>query len=543
MLPAAVALLGAILFAITLRGHYLYDDVPLLIEDPRVTQTGHFSLIWSRDYHFDLRTGEGSVDNLYRPLVTTSFHLQIAYFDAGPFAIRLVNLLLYAVVCGLVAWLGYLLGGWSVGIVAGVFFAVHPVHVEVLATAVGRAELMSAAGLLAALGLYLARPLTHGRALAIVSLGVVAMLSKEQGLLLPLVLLAAEPFRRGRMARLAACESPGRQSAVGPGRGTRVTPLQTLMLGVCLSVAAYIVLREQVLGLKFAWDRGFLDPAVQPMVWSSGPDRWLMPLVLLGQAVYVLLLPLTLSLDYSGAALGSSVSASDIRLYLGVAAALGGMLAFVWSVRRRRWDTLLALAGFTSTWAMVGNIVSLIGVNFADRLMFLPSAFLALLVGIVWPGRYAGRVVLAVWIGLLALQTIRYAVAWSRPPLEVYAWTLERNPKSYRLYQLLADAQLKSGDAEAAAQTMARGIATFPHYFAGYLQAGLIAERRGRWDEAEAFYVQAAQIDPQRAAGALLEFRARRAAVEPATQAATRPTSPPPPTPSPEAGPSPAPRP
>ncbi|MFN4242790.1 MAG: tetratricopeptide repeat protein [Tepidisphaerales bacterium] len=511
LLPWLVALAGMAVFALTLRGPYLYDDVPLLQEDPRVTTTGHFGLIWSRDYHFDLRTGDGSVDNLYRPLVTTTYHLQVARLGHGPLGLRIINLLLYGVVCGLVTRLGVLLAGPVGGLVGGLFFAVHPVHAEVLATVVGRAELLAAAGVLGGLLLFLSGPLTHVRAAGILFCSVVALLSKEQGLLMPALLLAAEPLRR-RLHRPAVLPG-GRPDSVAPAGRSPVTPMQTLILGVCLSVAGYIVLREQVLGLKFAWDRGFLDPAVQPMVWSTPLDRVLMPLVLLGQAVVVLVAPLKLSLDYSGAAIGPHASPADFRLYLGLAAALAVAAAGGWSVLRRRWDVAFALAALTGTWLLVGNVVSLIGVNFAERLLFLPSAFAAVLLGLFRPRRPLTVAVLGVYLTLLAVQAVRYSQHWSRPPLEVYAWTLERNPQSIRLYQLLADAQMKAGQLDAAADTIARGISTFPAYFGGYLQAGLIAERRERWDEAERYYVDAARVDPQRASGALLDFRARRAAL------------------------------
>lgn len=544
LLPWLVALVGMAVFALTLRGPYLYDDVPLLQEDPRVTTTGHFGLIWSRDYHFDLRTGDGSVDNLYRPLVTTTYHLQVARLGHGPLGLRLVNLLLYGVVCGLVTRLGVLLAGPVGGLVGGLFFAVHPVHAEVLATVVGRAELMAAAGVLGGLVLFLSRPLTHVRAAGVIFCGGLALLSKEQGLLMPALLLAAEPLRR-RLHGPTVPPPGGRPDPVAEARRPPVTPMQTLILGVCLSVAGYIVLREQVLGLKFAWDRSFLDPAVQPMVWSTPLDRVLMPLVLLGQAVVVLVAPLTLSLDYSGAAIGPHASPADPRLYLGLVAALAVAAAGGWSVRRRRWDVAFALAALSGSWLLVGNVLSLIGVNFAERLLFLPSAFAALLLGMLCPLRSLVLTFVGAYLTLLAVQAVRHSLHWSRPPLEVYAWTLERNPKSIRLYQLLADAQMKAGQLDAAADTIARGISTFPDYFGGYLQAGLIAERRQRWDEAERYYLDAARVDPQRASGALLDFRARRAALPalpPPPQPPTRPADDPSPPPSaPGAAPSPTP--
>src|SRR5438477_12841022 len=104
-----------------------------------------------------------------------------------------VNVELYAGVCALVAELARRLSPRSssilVATVAGLLFAAHPIHVEAAAYIVGRAELMAALGALAALVLFLRRPMTTGRALAIVGCFMLSLLSKEQGMLVPLLLL------------------------------------------------------------------------------------------------------------------------------------------------------------------------------------------------------------------------------------------------------------------------------------------------------------------------------------------------------------------
>ena len=108
-----------------------------------------------------------------------------------------------------------------------------------------------------------------------------ALLSKEQGMVLPLLLLAATPLRR-----------------IGE-RG----PLMLLLLMILWTLAGYIIFRERI--LKFWWHRGFLDPVINPIVSSTDADRLLMPFALLGRYVALLIAPLKLCPDYGGRIIGA----------------------------------------------------------------------------------------------------------------------------------------------------------------------------------------------------------------------------------------------
>jgi len=63
------ALLALGLFAVTLGGTYIYDDITIIQINPRVHEPARWFDHWTEGY------GD-SVDNLYRPLVTTSYAIQ-----------------------------------------------------------------------------------------------------------------------------------------------------------------------------------------------------------------------------------------------------------------------------------------------------------------------------------------------------------------------------------------------------------------------------------------------------------------------------------
>ena len=49
------------------------------------------------------------------------------------------------------------------------------------------------------------------------------------------------------------------------------------------SAGGLIFFREEILKLRFEWEPGFLNIAIQPLAKSPPTDRWLIPLALLGR--------------------------------------------------------------------------------------------------------------------------------------------------------------------------------------------------------------------------------------------------------------------
>ena len=88
--------------------------------------------------------------SMWRPAVLISFALDYRVSES-PHWFHATNVVWAAIATALFALLACELGGPLVGLIAGLLFAVHPVHVEAVANVVGRAEMMAAAGYAAAL--------------------------------------------------------------------------------------------------------------------------------------------------------------------------------------------------------------------------------------------------------------------------------------------------------------------------------------------------------------------------------------------------------
>ena len=247
-------------------------------------------------------------DNLWRPLVSMSYAVQ-AWGNGGQFwAFHLVNILLHGLACGLVAELGRRLCDRKVGLIAGLLFAAHPVHVEAVAGIVGRAEEMAMIGVLAGLLTFIGRTLTTRRAIAIVGWFLFAAFSKEQGLLLPVFLLVW--YRLEKWGPAVTTVSPTAADTIDARGGEilgyaprikeeitaaqKAARLLTALLTVTMAV--YVAYRNHI--LPWFWERSFLDQAMNPLVKSVGADRWLIPFAVLGRYVTLLFVPYRLSIDY-----------------------------------------------------------------------------------------------------------------------------------------------------------------------------------------------------------------------------------------------------
>lgn len=496
--PAIVAAAAALaLFAVTLGGTFIYDDFDVFELDSRLREPARWGEYWTRSYN-------GGVDNLYRPLVSMTYAAQWWLHGADPadaWKFHLVNLLLHAGVAALVAELARRLGGARFGFVAGLLFAVHPIHVEPEANIVGRAELMCAAGTIGALVLLLG-PMTTARAVAITLCCIAAILSKEQGILAPLLLLFLAIARKllppapvmlseakhldssGQNLRSAQDDSAG-------SRSRRATHLLIVLL--TFTLAGYIIWRESI--LKFWWDRNFLDWTINPLV-RPDADRMLMPLVLLGRYFSLLVFPLRLAPDYGAKVIGWTVRPADPYLWLGIVAILLWIGWLILSLRRRNAVAIFALLSLAATYGLVSNFVVLIGTNFAERLMYLPSVFVVMLLAQLLI-KLPMRALVPVLIIVLALGSVRsftYARRWN-DRLDFYQTSLSEHPRAIRLHLLLTSEYLSRNQLDRAATTAKRATDELPEYWEVWVSRALVAMEQGRYDDAERFLNVAAATD------------------------------------------------
>ncbi len=543
--PATAAgLSGGLLYAITLGGTYVYDDIPFILHDARLHNPITWGRLWIEPYH-------QGVDILYRPLTQLSFALQYAIHADRVWMFHAVNVILHMAVCALVAEIARRMGGIKVAWVAGLLFAAHPVHVEAVANLVGRSELLCAIGMLGAILLWITPGLSSMRVAGIVACFAVSVLSKEQGLVLPVVLLALWPYRRwgscgdggrwpypldepppsGRVPirmrqgrdgvpALLGEPAPSSQDPIRmrPGRDGLPAPLgepalwgrvphrmrqgrerslaQLAIAVVLLGAAGYVAWREGHPPIRLSWDSSELTVWTNATVESTGLARWKIVADIAGRYVRLLVWPSELRLDYNGSVISSYDPTMNGWAGVGIAAWIVGAVGLARSAWRRKWTVFGLLMGLAATYGVVSNAAVPIGTTMAERLMYLPSAFLLILIG--WtvrrmPARW-GVVPLTVLVVLGGYKTISYAHLWNNPEALARDFSA-REPGSGRGATLLAQELLRQGRPDEADAVLTAAMASHPEDMELSIRHARTAAGAGRFDAALAILDRAQTVE------------------------------------------------
>jgi hypothetical protein len=445
---AGILLAAVLAFAPSLGNDWVYDDAVVVLRHPAVLGG---SLIGALVAPF--WPPGTTADKLYRPLTTASYHLEVASSgDRLPDAARthVVNLLLHAATS-----VGVFLLAGAAGLpaaaagFAGVLFAVHPVHTEAVVTGYGRAELL--AGMAGALLLWLALRVPAERrgwrhVAVLTTLFLVAVMSKEHGLLLWPALLVFDLTGRGRLP-----------DSTRPSRGAWINQtLPRTHVGFAVAATVFLLLRWSVLGGAFRLPDAVMRPWEDPFAGASALTRGLTALRLLWLTGRVLVLPGALCPVWSYPALApATVVAGDVLA--------GAVLACAWA-----FGVVIGLRRGSGSAAIAAALVPLIWIvlhlppaphwAFAERWLYLPSVLITVLVAV--PLRHLrslGSFVLAALIAALLIPSTRAYARVFASDLTLTRAAVSRQPNGFHGVRNLALVQLNRrswGDALATGRVL-----------------------------------------------------------------------------------------
>lgn len=193
-----IVTLVVVTFCGSLGNGFVWDDVPVVSENPLFHGSGHlFQLLVAED----TIPGSGSATGYYRPLTYLSFYADSLLWGLSPAGFHFTNLVLHiAVALTLYALLFSLTSATLPALLGTLLFALNPVTAEAVCfIAGGRNTLLCA--LFSLLGLVMHRKGRIGLAVLCI-LGAAA--AKEPGLLMPVALFGHDIFlARKRMSQQA----------------------------------------------------------------------------------------------------------------------------------------------------------------------------------------------------------------------------------------------------------------------------------------------------------------------------------------------------
>lgn len=411
--------------ATSIGNGFAYDDVYLIARSPRMHSFAGAWREFAHTYWPEQSGGDG-----YRPLTIMIFRAEWALGGGNPLVFHVTNVALHALTAVVVFWLATALLPLAAAWIAAALYAVHPVHVEAIANVVGQSELWVALWLALAVGLFVhgrrGGPVTPRRWAAIGALYAIALLFKENAIVLPALLLAAEGTVVSDRAPLPV----------------RFRALRLPLLALALVAVVYLWARSAVVIGGFS---GFQPYIVFQALNLSATNRILTMVGAAPEWLRLFLWPARLMTEYAppyiDVAQGPSVTqVPGALVLLGV---LGLMIA-CW---RRSPATSFGIAWIVVTLLPASNFVVPAGFIIAERTLLLPSVGAMIAVASLVPWLYArletrrvAQYSSAMGVGvLLALGVWRSS---TRNPVWKNNETLFRqaivdSPQSYRAHFML----------------------------------------------------------------------------------------------------------
>ena len=125
------AMLGALVYCNTINLSFSFDDIKAIVEnkDIRTNESSWGSVVLNDFWGTPMSSPDSHKS--YRPLTVATFRLNYMLHELQPLGYHLVNELLHGAVCYLYVLLcGVVFSEVWPALIAGLLFAVHPIHTE-----------------------------------------------------------------------------------------------------------------------------------------------------------------------------------------------------------------------------------------------------------------------------------------------------------------------------------------------------------------------------------------------------------------------------
>ncbi|KAK7874466.1 hypothetical protein R5R35_001555 [Gryllus longicercus] len=454
----------------------------------------------------------------YRPLCVLTFRWNYALYQLEPMGYHLVNMLLHSVVCLMYYRMCSLFLPEISSFVAAMLFAVHPIHTEAVTGVVGRAETLSSVFFLAAFIFYTKstkrKRVTGWQPLVLSMLSVAtAMLCKEQGITVTGIcaiyeLIVAQKLRILDLLSLARTALSGKGSLNVSWQSEATKRLSVLAATtVCL-----LAVRLQIMGSRLPVFTRFDNPAsVAPT-----PVRQLSYHYLISVNMWLLLFPCDLCCDWTMGTvplIESFLDPRNIATVLSyVALLLLAYAAIIVESRHQSVVIIMSLAFLVLPFLPASNMFFPVGFVVAERILYIPSMGLCMLVGYGW-GLFAqkhGRKLAWFLLGVLLLvhgcKTYHRNMDWENE-YTIFMAGLRVNPRNAKLFNNVGHALEKQERFEEALQYFQKAVSVQEDDIGAHINVGRTFNHLKMFKEAEDAYLQAKSLLPKAKPGESYQAR------------------------------------
>jgi tetratricopeptide (TPR) repeat protein len=470
---AAVALAVLLSMAVSLGGEFVWDDRPLILENPLVQEADRAGELLTRGF-WESDDGHDRFRSFFRPIISLSYAIDYAIWGANPIGFHLTNLLLHFAVCLLVLRIALDERLSRVpAISAAVLFAVHPVHVESVAWISGRTDLIATA-----LALFAFIQFRRERYRLAALIYFFALCSKEAIVMLPAIAGVWLLWNSGRSK-------------------LRIREALSAMLPFAFALFGYMIFRSAAMGAE-----------AEPLYTLSLQGFVATAMFVIARYVTLVILPLGLDAHYS---YGAIESIGDPKALIGVAMV---SLLVIAALRLYRLDrralswlvwTLSALAPVLA-FGRFGDVL------LADRFLYFPSVGLAILFGFGLQAALvtvektlkqgsavrSQRIQLAAMLivaSTLCFLSVRQSLVW-RSDYTLFGSMLKSSPDSALVQNNYGLALYHRGELRAATDHFERAVELAPGYAMAHNNLAAALHRAGDSQRALAHYGRALDSAP-----------------------------------------------
>eukprot|EP00002_Diphylleia_rotans_P034898 TRINITY_DN7544_c0_g1_i1.p1 TRINITY_DN7544_c0_g1~~TRINITY_DN7544_c0_g1_i1.p1 ORF type:complete len:726 (-),score=116.74 TRINITY_DN7544_c0_g1_i1:145-2322(-) len=286
----AIVVFAMGLYVNSINGEFAFDDRFAVVENDDSKSTSPvWNIFWHDFWGQDISNIESHKS--YRPLTILSFRLNHMLSEDGTFYYHLGNVLLHGVTCILAYLLGKRLGySRFASFFAALIFAIHPVHTESVSGIVGRADVLSAVFFIGALLYYMDGAQENNsdvRKLALAGIFYMAStLAKETGFTVLAIMVLYDIL-------LIPNESP---MIPFLHKKRSVSSFSRRMLYILFLASLYLIGRKWITVHFTLYN---YRPVENPIAYTEGASRVLSILYLHWRYAWLLVFPMSLSVDYS----------------------------------------------------------------------------------------------------------------------------------------------------------------------------------------------------------------------------------------------------